>query len=171
MTNIRASRKIVLTSILCIVYFVLVGQSVKIDKRIDEIEAFKKYDFIQVDNKDELKILSDSVTEVTGIIYSLKKTKNDNIFGKMVINSKTDSEEIKRTFYLDESSGLFAIIDNIKRDDKVEKRTYYFNKEGELLSVIDQNGSDLTSTVNSKQFAYSIKLMFTKLIQQRYFAN
>ncbi|MBI3219954.1 MAG: hypothetical protein HYZ44_10610 [Bacteroidetes bacterium] len=171
MKNIRASRKFVLTSILSIFYFALLGQNEKIDKRIHEIESYKKYDFINVDNKDELKILSDSITEVTAISYSLKKTKNDNIFGKMIVNSKTDSEEIKRTFYLDERSGLFAIVDSIKRNDKVEKRTYYFSEEGELLRVIDQNGGDLTSTVNSKQLAYSIKLMFTKLIQQKYLVN
>jgi hypothetical protein len=167
----RTSRRIILTSILSIISFVLFGQTEKVDKRIVEIESFKKYKIIKVDNEDDLKIFSDSATVVTEIIYSLKKNRN-NIFGKMTVNSKTDLGEIKRIFYLDESSGLFAIIDNISHtDNTIEKRTYYFSEKRQLFRVVDQNGKDLTSTINSKQFDYSIKLMFTKLFQQKYFPN
>lgn len=166
----RTSRRIILVSVLSMIFFGLSAQSDKADQRIAEIESYKKYKIVTVDNRDDLKILSDSITEVTGIICSMKKDKN-NIFGKMTVNSKTDVGEVQRTFYLDESSGLFAIIDRIKCNDTTEKRTYYFSEKGQLFRVNDQKGKDITAAINSSEFDYSIKIMFTKLIQQRYFPN
>jgi len=151
---------------LSIVYFGLFAQNDKADKRIAEIESFKKYEITKIDTS-ALKVFIDSTTEVTGIVYYIKKSKN-NLFGKITVNTKTDFGEVKRDLYLYENAGLFAIIDNIKRNDNtIEKLTYYI-EEGQPFEVIDQNGKNVTEAINRKQFEYSIKLMFTRLLQQQF---
>ena len=126
-------------------------------------ETFKKYEIIKIDSKEDLKLLSDSTTEVTEMINYLRKG-NGNQSGKVTENSKTKNEEIKRTYYFNEQARLFAIIDHINtNDNKTRKLTYYFGG-GQLLSVIDESNRDVTSTINKGLLYNWIRRIFSDQI-------
>lgn len=115
---------------------------------------------MKIDNKDDLKSISDSTTEVTEVINYLRKGKS-NLSGKVTENSKTKIGEIQRTYYFNEQAELFAIIDYIKTiDNKTKKLTYYFGGE-QLMKVIDEGKNDVTSSIDKRQLYDWIRRMFS----------
>ncbi|AYB29513.1 hypothetical protein D4L85_02450 [Chryseolinea soli] len=129
------------------------------DKRIAEIESFKNYEVTKFNNEDDLKLLSDSATKITELTHYARKGKS-NFSGKLTQNSRTKIGEIKRTYYFNERSELFAIVDSITTaDNRTRKLTYYFGG-GQLTNVVDENKNDVTNTVNKQQLYLWIRRMF-----------
>jgi hypothetical protein len=150
---------LILTCILSLTSFELFGQDAAADKMIIEIDSFKKYETTKTDNKEDLKSLGDSTIEITEVINYMRKNRN-NLSGKVTENSKTSAGEIKRTYYFNEQSKLFAIVDQIKdRDNTRKKLTYYFGG-GQLTRVIDDAKNDVTNTINKQHLYYWIIKMF-----------
>jgi hypothetical protein len=152
--------ELTLTSLLSIVAIGLFGQNAGADKKVIEIESFKRYEITKLDNKDDLKGLSDSTIEVTEMVNYLRKSKN-NLSGKVTENSKSSAGEVKRTYYFNEQAGIFAIVDDIKRNDNTTERLRYYFGGGQLTQVIDENNNEVTKRIDKQRLYYWIARMFT----------
>lgn len=146
------------TLVLSLVSLGVFGQKPTADKKIAELEAFKKYEIIKIDNQEDLKALSDSTIEITEMVNYMRKNRNDQS-GKVTENSKTKRGEMHRTYYFSES-GLFAIIERITtKDNSTKVLTYYFGG-GQLTNVFDGDKNDVTSSINKQQLYDWIRKMF-----------
>lgn len=161
MKNKRRINKVILICLLSLFVAKLFGQNATADKMILEIESFKRYEILKIDNKADLILLSDSTLEMTEVVNYQRKNKNDQS-GKVTENSQNKLRQTKRTYYFNEKSVIFAIIDNIKfNDNTTNKVTYYFTG-GQLTQVIDKNNIDITTSINKEELYDWIIRMFGK---------
>ena len=136
----------------------LYGQNEIADKKIIEIESYKRYKIQKVDNKDDLKPLGDSTSEVTGLTNYLRKGDGR---GKVTESSKFKGGETNRTYYFNEKWRLFAMVDFINYDDKKTSRLTYYFGNGQLLQVVDENKNIVTDRINKEKLYNWIRMMFT----------
>ena len=153
------SRRTIPSLVLSIVTIGLHGQNAATDKKITEIESFRKYVIIRIDNYHDLKLQSDSAIEIIEVVNYKRKDKN-NLLGKVTETARTKAGEIKRTYYFNDQSSLFAIVDHLKTiDNAPRKLTYYFGS-GQLTKVIDEGKNDVTNTIDKQRLYYWIRRMF-----------
>jgi hypothetical protein len=137
----------------------LFAQNAAADKKISEIESFKKYEVTRLDNNALLKTIGDSTIEITEVTNYQKGNKKDQS-GKVTENSKYKSKEVKRTYYFNEESAIFAIVDHVKyNDNTTDEMTYYFDR-GQLTHVFDKSKNDITNTVDKEALYNWIIQMF-----------
>lgn len=149
--------------LICTLYFAsfgLFGQHTDADKKIFEIESFKKYEIIKIDDKEGLKMLSDSTVEVTGMVNYLRKS-NINRAGKVTESSRSVVGMTERTYYFNDRYELFAIIDFIRDNTNVTRKLTYYFGSGELKEVLDENRKNVTTTIDKQQLYHWIRRMFT----------
>ena len=150
--------RIILIYILCLVNCGLMGQNPLADKKIIDIDSFKKYTINKIDNNADLDSLSDKITKVTEMIGYNRESKTD-LSGKVTEKSTAYGCETNRTYYFNDKSKLFAIIDNNTCNTITKKLIYYFGN-GKLTQVIDENKNDVTSAIDKEYLYYWIKRMF-----------
>lgn len=161
MNKKRQANNVILICFLCLVAAELFGQNTTADKKILEIESFKRYEIVKIDNKADLIQISDSTVEITEVVNYQRKNKNDQS-GKVTENSQNQFRQTKRTYYFNEKGVIFAIIDNIKFNDNTTNKVTYFFTGGQLTQVIDKNNIDITTSINRDKLYESIIRMFTE---------
>jgi hypothetical protein len=148
--------RVLFTLIACSLTIGLWGQNEDADRKIIEIEKYKKYEVMEIKGTDKLD-LKDSTTEVIAIGNFTRK--KDGL-GKSTEESITKGGRRNRTYYFNEGNKLFAIVESLKQDSGVAKRlTYYFAK-GQLSQVIDENKYNVTETVDRQRLYNWIRYMF-----------
>lgn len=136
-----------------------VGQHAGADKKITEIESFKKYQVAKFDRKEDLAIVNDSAIQVTEITYYTKKGKNNGM-GKVTEHSNGINESRLRTYYFNEAGKLFSMIESIhKRDSSTTNLRYYFSG-GSLTEVVDENRKNVIGSIDTNYLYIWIRKMF-----------
>lgn len=151
---------VVIPKSICLLFFipfVLFSQDKHFEKRVAEIESYKKYHKIVINDANEFREISDSVNLVEVVTYS-KRSKKDQS-GKVTELTQLPIGDNKRTYYFDERGKLFAIIDEFKANQGVVKRLSYRFRDGALLNVIDEKNKDVTATINRDQLYDWIRRM------------
>ncbi|MCB0489399.1 MAG: hypothetical protein KDC99_13045 [Cyclobacteriaceae bacterium] len=135
------------------------GQRASADKKIIEIESFRRYQVVKIDGKEDLAVVSDSTIHVTEITNYTRRGKNRGM-GKVTEHSNGANGSRLRTYYFNEAGKLFSMIESIrKRDSSIANLRYYFSG-GRLAEVVDENGQNLTNSID-KNYLYSwIRKMF-----------
>lgn len=128
------------------------------DRQISEIEAYTKFEISRFDGKEDMLLLSDSITQVKEIVNYTRRSKIG--LGKVTEQSVTRGKQVFRTYYFNDKSKIFAIVDRINHPNgSIERWTYYF-MGGHLLQVLDEQMVDVTNKVDVQRLYYWIKRSF-----------
>jgi hypothetical protein len=152
--------KAVLTQTFILIAFGLSGQNQLADKKISEIEAYKKYQLMEVRGKDKLT-LKDSLVEVTAI--GTYRRKKDGL-GKSTEESVFKGGQRNRVYYFNEGDKLFAIKDLLKYDNGGTKSFIYYFAAGKLSQVFDENKNNVTDSIAEQRLYFWIRYMFDNQI-------
>lgn len=150
--------KSIWTLLACTINLTLMAQVESIDRKIVELEAYKKYQVTRFDKKEDMVHLSDSIREFLELTNYSRKSKTD-FSGKTLERSRTKTGERDRIYYFNEKGKLIAMVDRIREGETRHVLTYYF-QNGQLEQVRDENKNDLTSTIDKGVIYFWIRRMF-----------
>lgn len=142
-----------LITLFSLINFGLLGQDlISIDKKIKEIEDYKKYTIVRFDSTDLASVSKD-------LIETIQYNRKNGGLHKVQIKQKIETGFCFRTYYFD-NENLLSIREKKYKGDAIQILMHYYFVDNKFVKALDSNGADETTKIDKEELRNRIRNIF-----------
>jgi len=142
-----------LITLLTLINFSLLGQDLSsVDKKVAEIERYKKYETVRFDSTDLASVSKD-------LIETIQYNRKNSGLHKIEIREKIENGFCFRTYYFDKEN-LISIREKKYNGETILVLMNYYFVDNEFVKALDSKGIDKTNMIDKKELTDRIRKIF-----------